>query len=236
MASRKEEKEQRRQERLERERAEERAAQRRRRLKYAVVGLLGLAVIPAAIALIVVFSGGGDDDDPAGRRASQAGLPKLPQQEEGDWRKAAESAGCKLTTARYEGAGHAEKEFKPSDYKTNPPTSGEHFPQWYEDGIYAPGDTPELGKLVHTLEHGRINLQYRKGTSSAVAKKLEAVMAEQNDGYHLLLYENATEMPYEVSATAWTQMLGCARYSDKVLDALRTFTARYIDKGPERVP
>jgi len=235
MASRKEEKEQRRQERLERERAEERAAQRRRRIKYALVGLLALAIIPAAIAVVTLVGSGGGGDA-SGRQASPSDLPKLPEQQEGDWKKAAESAGCKLTTAPYEGAGHAEKQFKPSDYKSNPPTSGAHFPQWYEDGIYAPGDTPELGKLVHTLEHGRINLQYRKGTSSAVAKKLEALMAEQNDGYHLLLYENATDMPYEVSATAWTQMLGCERYTDKALDALRTFTTRYIDKGPERVP
>lgn len=43
-------------------------------------------------------------------------------------------------------------------------------------------------------------------------------------------------MPYEVASTAWTQILGCERYTDKALDAFRTFAARYIDKGPERVP
>jgi hypothetical protein len=234
MSSRKELKDQRRQERLEREQAEEKASQRRRRLQYAFGGLLAAALVAGVVVGITVLASGGDDAP--SKSAAEAGLPKLPQQQEPDWRKAAATAGCKLTNPAYEGAGHAEKRFKPSDYKSNPPTSGEHFPQWYEDGIYAPGDTPELGQLVHTLEHGRINVQYRKGTASDVTRKLEALMAEQNDGYHHLLYENATDMPYEVAATAWTQTLGCERYTDKALDALRTFSARYVDKGPERVP
>ncbi len=234
MASRKDLKAQRRQERLEREQAEERAGQRRRRLQYAFGGVLALALV-AGLGVAITVLAGGDASGP-NRGGSRADLPKLPQQVESDWRQAAETAGCKLTTARYEGAGHAEKRFKPADYKTNPPTSGEHFPVWSEDGIYASGDTPQLGKLVHTLEHGRVNLQYRKGSAAALRKKLEALVAEQNDGYHLLLYENATDMPYEVAATAWTQLLGCERYTDEALDALRTFTARYIDKGPERVP
>ena len=38
-----------------------------------------------------------------------------------------------------EGAGHEEKDFKASDYKQNPPTSGNHFPQWYQDGVYDAG-------------------------------------------------------------------------------------------------
>lgn len=237
MSSRQELKEQRRQERLQREEAERQAAARRRRLQLAFGGVLAVALLAGAVLGIASLTGGnGDGGDGPARASSQEGLPTLPQQAESDWRKAAKAAGCKLTTTAYEGAGHAEKQFKPSDYKSNPPTSGTHYPQWYEDGIYGPGDTPNLGQLVHTLEHGRVNIQYRKGAPGDVVKKLEALMAEQNDGYHMLLFQNATNMPYEVAATAWTQLLGCQRYTDKALDALRTFTTRYVDKGPERVP
>ena len=90
--------------------------------------------------------------------------------------------------------------------------------------------------LVHTLEHGRINVQYKKGTPEADVAKLEALLAEQNEGYHMLLFENTTGMEPAIAATAWTHSLSCPTMNDKVFDAIRTFRARYIDKGPETVP
>ena len=50
------------------------------------------------------------------------------------------------------------------------------------------------------------------------------------------MYENVTDMPYEVAATAWTQLLGCKTLNDRTFDALRAFGDRYVDEGPERVP
>jgi len=196
-------------------------------------GALGAVVL--AVAAIVIFAG----NDPPDRRPQPAPSgdgPRLPPQEETDVRAAAEKAGCDLRTAALEGAGHEQRRFTAADYRTNPPTSGAHFPTWYQDGVYAPGATPDLGQLVHTLEHGRINVQYRPGTAAATVRQLEALVAEQEGGYHMLLYENATNMPYEVAATAWTQLLGCERFSPAAIDALRTFRTAYIDKGPERVP
>jgi len=110
------------------------------------------------------------------------------------------------------------------------------FPEWYEDGIYAPGTTPNLGMLVHTLEHGRIDLQYKPGTSPETVTRLEKLVDELDSGYHMLLFENGTNMPYAVAATAWGHLLGCPTMNDKVFDALRTFREAHIDKGPEVVP
>jgi len=90
--------------------------------------------------------------------------------------------------------------------------------------------------LVHTLEHGRINVQYAKGTPAADVAKLEALVQEQNEGYHMLLYENTTGMDAAIAATAWTQSLTCPEMNDQVFDAIRSFRARYTDKGPETVP
>ena len=89
---------------------------------------------------------------------------------------------------------------------------------------------------MHPLEHGRIEVQYKKGTDAETVGKLEALLAEQEDGYHMLLFENTTDMDSAVAATAWTHSLTCPEMNDKVFDAIRTFRARYIDKGPERVP
>jgi hypothetical protein len=149
---------------------------------------------------------------------------------------AAKAAGCTLSNPAYEGASHEDKKFKPSDYKTNPPTSGNHTPDWYDDGIYAAGDTPDLGKTVHPLEHGRIEVQYAPGTPKETVTQLEALLNEEQEGYHMLLLQNETGMKAKIAATAWTHSLTCPEMNDKVFDAIRTFRTRYIDKGPERVP
>ena len=107
-----------------------------------------------------------------------------------------------------EGRGHESKQFTEADYNTNPPTSGAHFPQWAQDGVYEPDNTPDLGQLVHTLEHGRIDVQYKPGTDPELVKQLEAFVAE-NDGYHMLLFQNPTKMKPQVAATAWGQSLTC---------------------------
>jgi hypothetical protein len=237
VASRQEEKERRRQERLEAERKEAEAAARRRRLQLGGGVLLGIAAIAAIVVAVVIGLGGGgsETEAQAPANADTSGV-KIPPQATSDYQAAAKAAGCKLSNPPYEGAGHEQKDFKPSDYKTNPPTSGTHYPDWYEDGVYEPGTTPNLGMLVHPLEHGRIEVQYKPGTPKAEVAKLEALLAEQNEGYHMLLFQNTTNMPYAVAATAWTHSLTCPEMNDKVFDAIRTFRARYIDKGPEKVP
>jgi hypothetical protein len=234
VASRQEEKQRRREERLERERAEQRTAARRKRLQLVGGGVLGVAALAAVIVAVVVAagdSGGSDEQSSAPQSAA-----RLPAQQTSDIQEAAKAAGCTLTNPAYEGAGHEDKAFTAKDYKTNPPTSGPHSPTWYQDGVDAAGDTPELGKLVHPLEHGRIEVQYKPGTPQQTVAQLEALLAEQSDGYHMLLFENTTGMKSQVAATAWTHSLTCPTMNDKVFDAIRTFRARYIDKGPENVP
>ena len=135
-----------------------------------------------------------------------------------------------------EGAGHEEKDFKASDYKQNPPTSGNHFPQWYEDGIYEPGDTPELGKLVHTLEHGRINIQYKPGTPREHRRASSRRSTTRwTAATTCCSTRTRTGMPFAVAATAWDHQLGCPTMNPQVFDAIRAFRDEYIDKGPEKV-
>lgn len=236
MSSRQAEKERRRQARLAREQAVARGDARRKRLQ--LVGGVVLAGAAAAALAVAIASGMGGGDGDGGTQPSEGSgnLPKLPAQQASDLDQAAKAAGCQVVNPASEGAAHDSKTFTAADYRTNPPTSGTHFPQWADDGIYAAGETPPLGQLVHTLEHGRVNVQYTPGTPRGVVAKLQAVVAENQDGYHMLLYENPTRMRYQVAATAWTHLLGCRRYTDKAIDALRAFRTRYIDKGPEQVP
>ena len=191
--------------------------------------MLALLLVGGLAAVAVGVLGGKSDSvsDPV----KSASNVKLPAQQVSDIKEAAKAAGCTLANPPFEGQTHEQKTFKASDYKTNPPTSGNHTPDWYEDGIYAPGDTPNLGKTVHPLEHGRIEVQYKPGTPKRVVDELEALLAENDDGYHMLLFQNATGMKAQVAATAWTHSLTCPAMNDKVFDAIRTFRALHR-QGP----
>jgi hypothetical protein len=235
MSSRQQEKQRRREERLARERAEKAREARRKRAQYALFGVGGLIAVAAIVLLLsgTLNSGSGGEGDPSQPEA--ASNVTLPPQEIGDMEQAAKAAGCTLSNPAIEGRTHETKDFKPSDYKTNPPTSGNHYPDWYQDGVYEPGTTPNLGMLVHPLEHGRIEVQYKPGTPAKTTAELEALLAEQSQGYHMLLFQNTTGMKPQVAATAWGHSLTCPEMNDKVFDAIRTFRAQYIDKGPEKV-
>jgi hypothetical protein len=237
MSHRQEEKQRRREERLAREQAQKADAARRQRLQLALGGLVAVAAIAVVVLLVSGTLGGGSSSaDDGGSEPEVASNVTLPEQEIGDVDQAAEAAGCKLTHPKIEGATHEEREFTEADYKTNPPTSGNHFPQWSDDAVYPAGGTPPLGMLVHTLEHGRINVQYKPGTPAETVEQLEALLAEQSEGYHMLLYENSTNMDAAVAATTWGHSLTCPEMNDQVFDAIRTFRAAYIDQGPENVP
>jgi hypothetical protein len=237
VSHRQEEKQRRREEREAREKAERARAAARKRLQFAVGGLVAVAAIAVVVLLVTgTIGGSGNDEESAAATPEASSNVTIPEQEVGDLKQAAKAAGCKLENPEIEGAQHEERTFTEADYNTNPPTSGNHFPSWSDDGVYPTGSTPPLGELVHTLEHGRIDVQYKPGTPQETVDQLNALLADMEDGYHLLLFENSTNMDAAVAATAWGHSLTCPEMNDQVFDAIRTFRNEYIDQGPENVP
>lgn len=236
MSSRKEEKERLRREREERQQAEASKVASRRRLQLVAGGVLGLVAIAAVIAA-VVSSGGSDGDNKA---AAAYGKATIPARKVTDFDAAVKAAGCVYKKYPNEGSTHLSSDTATNvTYKTNPPTSGNHRPVPAADGVYAPGNSPEKYNFVHTLEHGRIEWQYAPTAPKKVQDQLNALYNENSKGgpgYHQLLFENNTNMPFEVAATAWTQMLGCKTVNNNTWDALRAFRDRFTDKGPEIIP
>lgn len=236
MSSRQEEKERRRREREEREAAERRKASSKRRLQLVAGGVLGVAAIAAVVAAIAA-SGGNDAKTKSGDQLATA---PIPARKITDFDAAVKASGCTFKTYPNEGRKHLSSDTAVNNnYKTNPPTSGDHRPVPAEDGVYAPGNSPDKENYVHTLEHGRIEIQYAPGTSKHVQDQLNTLFNEKNkgvEGYHMLLFENNTNMPYAVAATAWTHLLGCKTMNDQVFDAIRAFRDRFTDKGPELIP
>lgn len=240
MASRQEEKERRKRERLERERAEAAAAKRKQRMQ--IVGGVAVAVA-IAVGVVVLLSAGGKSDN--GTADVPSNTAPIPAQKITDLAAAAKAASCVLTNPPIEGRNHVTTKVK---YKTNPPTSGDHAPpgQQASDGSYV-GEgivAPAPERYVHSLEHGRVIIQFKPGLIQHRISQLETLFSESSDtdfglkstdGGFTLLMKNNTKMPYDVAATAWGHMLACQTFNDKVFDAIRAFRKKYILQGPEKV-
>jgi hypothetical protein len=240
VASRKEQKEALRRERLAREQAA-RAAQRRRQLiGYGIGGALGLAAL--VIVVVVLAAGAGGDGGPGGGDLypDDVSIPD-PGPLSADVERAAEAAGCELESNAAATREHLTDPNATENYRQNPPTSGRHYAIPAEDGIY--DEAADKEDLVHTLEHGRVIIWFRPSIRAEARGKLKTLVDE--DPFHLVLTPNDTNMAYAVAATAWNadpqpngtgRLMGCPRFDDKVLDALRAFRDEHRDNGPETVP
>jgi hypothetical protein len=248
MAS-KEERERRREERLAAEKAESDAARRRLLAGYFVAGLLGLAVV---VGLVIVLAGGGDDgggtEQDGGDAPETAHIQALsgqthdvppddregtvpPEPQQGDPEAASKEAGCELETGLPE-EGREHVTDKSVDYETDPPTSGNHNPEQQADGAYA--QMPDPLNFVHSLEHGRVEIQYSPDLSEAEQLELKGVFDESPEG--VLFFPNP-EMDAAVAVAAWTNLLTCDAYEGApTLDAVRAFRDVYRGQGPENVP
>jgi hypothetical protein len=241
MSHRREQKEALRRERERRE-AEARAAQQRKRL-FGVAGGVAIAVA-AIVILVVVLSGsggdGGSDDRSSGNNFPEGG--SVAEQKEFDLAKAASAAGCELTSSKGVGAGlHTTEPSQRVPYKDNPPTNGRHYEIPAEDGLYN-GKPPPDTALVHSLEHGRVIIWANTSLPADARAQLRALFEE--DDFQLTLVRRS-DMPYAVAATAWNRdpqpdgtgrTLGCAEWSDDVIDALRDFRDEHRSNGPEDIP
>ena len=219
MAKRAEEKERRRQERLEAEQAAQKAAARKRTLQIGGGALLAIVAI-AAIVIVATAGGGG-----SGNTANAAEVATD-----------AKAAGCTYKAYKSEGRTHTSKRVK---YNTNPPTSGSHNPVPAQDGIYAAGNSPAKEAFVHSLEHGRVEFQYKPGTSTAdvaTLRKLAESKFKGTAGYHTLMFENNTNMPEAFAVTAWTHSIACTKLTPQAVTALTKFRNAFTDKGPEFIP
>jgi hypothetical protein len=236
VSSRQEEKERRRREREEREQAEAGKVASKRRLQLVAGAVLGIVAIAAVVGAIVAGGGSGKSKS----SGSTYGDASIPARKVTNFEAAVRASGCEFKTFTSEGRTHLPSDTAVNNsYKTNPPTSGNHRPTPAQDGVYDPGNSPDKENFVHTLEHGRIELQYSPKASATVRNQMNALFNESSKGvagYHELLFENNTGMPYEVAATAWTHLLGCKTVTPKTWDALRAFRDRFTDKGPELIP
>jgi hypothetical protein len=225
----------------------------RRAIGYAAAGgaiLLAVVTIVAALASIDVGGGDAGDASPSGTVADERDrvhdlLPEngsFPKPERvGSVQEAARAANCELESFRAKSNLHIESPDEPVRYSSNPPTSGRHYPVPAEDDAYAV--SPDVRRIVHSLEHGRVAIWFDAGLPRDARASLKAFYVD--DPYQLLLVPDTTEMPYAVAATAWNRrpgrygtgrLLGCREYSGAVFTALGAFRDRHRNRGPELIP
>ena len=250
MASRKEEKERLRAQRLAAEQAASSGGRRRLMAAYVVAGILTVAVVAGLVAVVAGGGGGGGVTDfCSGAHIKNSGgtvrglEPDCrtgttpPALQFADLKISAEKAGCQLKLdLPDEGNTHVPNS-TPVDYKTVPPTSGNHNPVPIDDGAYRTPITSDTSKPtnirneVHAMEHGRIEIHYKPSLPEAQQLALKGVFDEDPNG--MLLYPDP-DMPYDVAVTAWTNEVVCPHYNEGVLDVIRNFRDTYRGNGPEQ--
>ncbi len=242
MANRQEQKAQRKAAREQAAREEAARAKRARLLQFGVGGLLVVAIV-AGLFLLTTQSGDGGGNEPidaGGDDAEELADVQLPPQQFEELEAAVEASGCVFEEAENQGGQHLTEDVPLDYYNTNPPSSGNHDPVPAQDGVYPAGSAPEHEAWIHSLEHGRIVFQYRPDTEQEQIDTLRALTQEPvlgaPGGYHTLVMENNTEMPYAMAAVNWTRFLGCQELNPASIDAMRLFREEFTDDAPERVP
>lgn len=231
-----------RQRRVEAEGAAAKGGRKRLLLAYGAGAAL---VIVVAVVVIVLVSGGGSSSSvnvPAGKLDEggahinlnlsygstngvhpdeRQGIKPAPPQAT-DLAEAAQAAGCKLELhLRDEGHEHIPPGSEPPEYETEPPSSGAHVepPFQQADGAYS--ETPEEIDFVHSLEHGRLEVEYQPNLPEKQQLELKGLYDTMYGAS--LLFPNE-QMPYAVAAVTWTNIMGCRNYEGaKTLDAIRAF-------------
>lgn len=118
------------------------------------------------------------------------------------------------------------------NYNSNPPTSGWHYPEWKQKGVYK--EQQPDGNLIHNLEHGYIWISYRPGASPEIVRQLENFYGFGSK----IIVEPRKENDKLISLAAWNWLdtfdpVSNDALNDSELKRIGDFIDEYINQGPE---
>jgi hypothetical protein len=185
-------------------------ARRRKATRTRAVIILGVV---AVIALLVVTIS-------ASRRSNDRTIAKLEA-----------SGSCKYDSKTDTDAGPGNNHVNGDvQYKTDPPSGGNHNPNPAAAGTYTVDNKPPDAQIVHALEHGYVTIWYKPDVAPATLTELQTLAAKYDRD--VLLVPRAS-MAKPVAATAWHRRLLCTQPDTS---ALETFITSYRNQGPEKIP
>ena len=227
-----------REERIAAEESDKQSGRNRLMVGYAVVSTLVIAV---AVVVFLLVSGG-DDSSSAGNTDEggahininqemgstngvepdeRAGIiPPAPK--ETNLKAAAQKANCELRLKLPdEGKTHLPVNSAEPNYKTSPATSGNHVEPPYQQADGAYSEEPRQFDTVHSLEHGRMAIEYSPDLPEQAQLELKGLYDTMYGAALLFPYD---EMVYDVAAATWTNLLTCREFKGQAtLDAIRAF-------------
>jgi len=201
---------------------------RHRKILYGVAGGGIIALI--AVVLLITLGGGSKKNDQKVASLMTA-------------------AGCTFKTVTASvpnGVTHVASLTANLPWNTNPPSNGQHYPQWAVWGFYNDPVNPRM--VVHNEEHGGVVLWWGPKTPQATVGKLRQLYDEQTTGVFGTPLAN---LGSRVAITAWTgdptrygrngyygqgHIATCLHYDDATAKAFRAFRDAYRGHGPEGIP
>src|SRR5437868_4862589 len=229
-----------REERIAAEEGEKKSGRNRLLIGYAVVSTVAIAI---AVVVFLLVSGGDDSSSAGGANSDDGGshgnvnqamgssngvqpderagiVPPAPK--ETNLKAAAQKAGCELRLKLPdEGKAHLPANSEEPEYKTSPPSSGNHVEPPYQQADGAYSDEPKQLDAVHSLEHGRLSIEYSPDLPEQAQLELKGLYDTMYGAALLFPYG---DMVYDVAAVTWTNLLTCREYKGQAtLDAIRAF-------------
>ena len=131
-------------------------------------------------------------------------------------------------------------------WNTDPPSNGQHYPQWAVWGFYRTAVNPR--RVVHNEEHGGVILWWGPKVPAATVDKLEAFYQEAPAAMFGTPYLN---LGSKIAITAWTgdptryqqngyygqgHIATCPAYTAAAATAFKAFRDQYRGNGPEGIP
>ena len=115
-----------------------------------------------------------------------------------------------------------------TDYNSNPPTSGPHWPQWSQNGIVDNSEADE--RYIHNLEHGYVWISYKSDVGQDTIDKLKEIV--KSDDWKIIMAPR-DKNDSKIALAAWGRVLNMDSLDEaKVKD----FISTYRNRAPERTP
>jgi Protein of unknown function (DUF3105) len=171
----------------------------------------GVAVLALVALIAVIVIAGRDEPQATNKAVAPAALAAA--------RQAAGSQGVKTFPSA--GRNHISANQQPSNWNSNPPTSGDHLGNPLPGGVY--DNEQDMRALVHNMEHGYVVILY-KGIPSDQVDQLRQFV-EQRDGSKLVLAPYSGLTSNGVALAAWQNLETMQRVN---MDVVQAFVNDYM--------
>ncbi len=136
------------------------------------------------------------------------------------------------------------EEVAKTTYNSNPPTSGPHLETWVRAGVYT--QPQKEGELIHSLEHGYININYNCNANGQVGEASASAVNDTQDCKTLvseledlarqktlkkLLVVPRPQLDTKIAVAAWDRIDKFDEFDAKRIEA---FIDYWRDHGPEQ--